>query len=798
MGIETKSMLSDRVSRLKEKIRSATSQVDIERIPFLLEAYKETEGLPSVMKRAKVFEKVMLGKTLLIDDNPIVGTLTRYQPGGYPFPEYACRWMKKQVDFSSHAGKMTLAKEDREWIDKACEYWNDRNIYNRTREIMIQNRGIEINSILKAGVWSGTPVDATMIPGPVDYSKVLNKGLNGVIAEVEEAKAKLDIGNFESFDKWHTNNAQLICLNSVIQLAQRYASLAREMAQKETNTERKAELEKIAATCEWVPANPTRNFTEAIQSYWFILLSQWIEIGILGIPPGRLPQYLYPFYRKDKEEGRITAEDAIELLELLFLKIWGLGQFQSAFFFRASSARLIEKISIGGLTQEGRDATNELDWLILEAQLRIRLPEPELQLLYHDKLPEEFLFKAVDMIRETGLGQPVFFNTDIIVARNLRLWGEKGITIEEARDTSLIGCVQSALEHRSDFMWEGAHNMAKMVELALNNGKDPLSGIQVGPETGEAESFQSYRQLHEAVEKQLLYSLTLNRETIRVSWNVARDLPIPFSSALVDDCIEKGKDLLEGGARYSVASGTIVVGTIDLANSMTAIKKLVFEEERISIKQLKEALAADFEGYEDIQRMCIEAPKYGNDDDYADEIARQWYEIYWEVHQKTPVDFLDRPILPEAFSATVHADRGQLTGALPSGRKARTALTDASVSAYPGTDKNGPTALVKSAAKVIDTIKFGSNHFNMKFHPSALEGREGARKLLALIKTYMDLGGYHVQFNCVSSDVLKDAQLHPEEHRDLLVRVAGFSAYFVYLDEATQNELIERTALTFE
>ena len=792
--------LSNRVINLKEQLRSATAKTDVERIHYLLEVYKKTDGLPPAMRRAKLFDELCSNKTLVIDDNPFVGTLTRYQPGGYPYPEHSCRYMKKQADFLCHSGEMTFTEEDRGAINKAVDYWADRNMYNRTRDIILEKRGVDINIPLKAGVWTGSPVDATMIAGPVDYKKVLNKGLNSIITEVEEAREGLDIGVREDFNKWNYYNAQDICLNAVIKLARRYASLAKEMAEDETDPVRKEELQKIAETCEWVPANPARSLYEAIQSYWFIMIALWLEVGILGNIPGRLSQYFYPFYKQDKEDGKIDDEKAIEMLSLLFLKFWGLGQFQSSFFQLARGSALVQKITLGGLTPDGRDATNELDLLILETQRRLQLPEPEIQLNYHDKLSEEFLLKCIEVIRETGLGQPAFFNNDATVARHLSHWGEKGITLEEARDVCYAGCVQGAIEHRTDFVWEGAFNNPKMVELALNNGKDPLSGVQMGVETGDAGSFHTYEQFHEAVKKQLEYFLPLSREAARVSWQVARnEVPVPFSSTLVDDCIAKGEDLIEGGARYSIASGTISLGMVDLGNSLAAIKKLVFEDKKLTLEQIREAVTANFEGngYGDIQKVCLDAPKYGNDDNYVDDIVQEWYEIYWQTHQQFP-DYLGRTMLPEAFSATGHVDRGKYTGALPSGRKARVALADASVSAFPGTDISGPTALVRSATKVIDTIKWGSNHLNMKFHPSALKGREGAKKLLALIKTYMDLGGYHIQFNCVSGDTLKKAQENPVDHRDLVVRVAGFSAYFVLLDKSVQDELIMRTEVQFE
>lgn len=373
------------------------------------------------------------------------------------------------------------------------------------------------------------------------------------------------------------------------------------------------------------------------------------------------------------------------------------------------------------------------------------------------------------------------------------------MTLEEARDTAVAGCIQTGICGKFLYYWETPFNAAKTLELALNNGTDPLSGKHVGPDTGEAENFKSYAEFYEAVKKQLEYFLPLYRKSVNISWNTfAEMIPVPFGSAFVHDCIRDGKDQVEGGTRYSDASGAIIVGGIDLANSLAAIKKLVFEDKKVTMKQLKDALAANFEGeYAAIQQMCLKAPKHGNDDEYADSITGKLYDDIYKIHSIYPKDFQGRTTAPVAFSLTSHAERGRYTGALPSGRKARVPLCDATVSAQAGTDRNGPTALVKSAAKAIDCVAWGGNHFNVKFHPAALEGNSGASKLLALTKTYMDMGGYHIQYLCISGDTLKDAQRHPENYRDLVVRVAGFSAYFIYLDKDTQNELIARTEQGF-
>ncbi len=790
--VSERSTPSERVRQEKEALLSATPRIDVERLKFLLEVYEESEGQPLVIRRAKVFHKLCSEKTIFIDSNPLVGTLTKYKYGSYPLPEFGSRWLKKADSFSLQRGKASVTDEEREYIDKAADYWEGINISDRVKEIIRQTSGVDIILLQKCGVGTEMTPGGLMNVIP-DYAKVLNKGLLGIITEIEDEKKKVDTGDPEGLSKWYFYEGALLCLNGMIKLAHRYADLAKEMARRDPDVSRKRELERIADTCGWVPASPARNYYEALQAVWFTMLGVWLENPmVLTSAPSRFTQYMYPFYKKDKENGNITREKAIELLQFFFLKINGLAQVLPPHGFAWSQSRLGQHVSLGGLTPDGEDATNELDWLVLEAQRQIRVPEPLVALLYHDKLSQDFLLECVDLIR-TGIGQPAFHNVTKGIERHLY---HNKMSLEEARNLSIVGCVQMALPGCSVLPWEGAWNISKMVELALNNGKDCLTGIQIGPQTGDIKSFQSYDTLYGAVVKQMEYFVPLARKISRTAWNVERDFPLPFASAIINDCIGQGKDVADGGARYH-ASGTTFIGVIDAANSLAAVKKLVFEEKKFSMKQLKDALAANFEGYEEIQKMGMAAPKYGNGEDYADLIAKQLYEVCYREHQKF-LDFSGKPSKPEAYSVVAHFAMGRFTGALPYGRKARTPLTDASVSATPGTDTNGPTALVRSAAKVIDTAKFGGNHLNMKFHPSAVARREGAEKLLALIKTYFDLGGYHVQFNCVSADTLKGAQLHPENYRSLVVRVAGFSAFFVNLDREVQDEIIKRTELTFK
>jgi len=785
-------LLSPRIRREKEELLAAPAQIDIERARILLDVYQNDGTDPIIIKRAKIFSRLCAEKTIFIDNNPIVGTLTQYKYGAHLFPEEGCAWMERADEFFLKRSKTKVTPEVRKWIDKCLELWRHANLFSASRKIILEKLGVDTRIMGKCGVWSEITPHGNRHMIFADYDKVLKKGLKVFLAEVEAAAAKLDVGEDGALDKYYFYQAAKLVLNGMMTLAQRYAALARDMAKIEKHAARKKELLEIAAVCEQVPANPARNFREAVQAYWFIMLGIWLEAPAeLNAPPITFTRCTAPFYIQDKAAGKITEEEAIELIQFFFLQCNRLCDILSPHGHRFSQTRLGLQLGLGGFNPDGTDATNPVDYLVLEAQSQIQMPEPLVNLLYHDRIPEDLLLKSINLVR-TGIGQPAFHNGRIAVERHLF---HNKAPLELARICGIAGCVQSAIPGYMNGYWYIRLSLAKIIELALENGKDPLTGIQLGPKTGDANTFKTYDQFYQAFVEQLKYLITASHDASRIVWNVQRNFPTPFGSVFVNDCVEKGKDITDGGARYSFGDGVCYVGGIDAANSLAAVKKLVYEDKKITMGQLKRALAADFEGYENIERMCLAAPKYGNDDEYADSFAKELYDLCYDLTPK--VDHLGQPVMPSAYSVAAHTAHGEYTGALPNGRRAKVGLADASVSAQPGTDTSGPTALVKSAAKVLDGVKYSSTHFNMKFHPTALKGETSARKLLSLIKTYFDLGGYHAQFNCVSSETLKDAQLNPENYKQLIVRVAGFSAYFVTLDKDVQDELIKRTELRF-
>jgi formate C-acetyltransferase len=784
--------ISGRVKAEKEELLNAVPHIDIEKIKLQFEVFEELREQPLSIKRATHFNRLCQKKTIFIDNNPLVGTLTQYKYGSYPIPEFGSRWLNKTSEFSLQRGKATVTPEEMTWLRRAAEFWWDSNVFNRAKRIILDTFDVDIGKLQSFGLGTEYTPGGFGNVTP-DFTTVLSQGITSIISTINKKMTNIDTRDTESVCKWQFYLSAKLALTGIITLAERYADLAEDMAVRETDYRRKAELENISLVCRHVPSQPPSNFREALQSAWFTQLGVWIEAPfVLNSPPGRLINILYPYYRADIANGAITENEVIELLQFYFLKLNGLAQVLPPHGYAWSQSRLGQHLCIGGLTSNNEDATTELDWLVLEAQHQLQMPEPLVDLLYHNRLSQDFLLKCLDLIK-TGIGQPAIYNTDRAIIRHL---SHHNMKPEEARNFSIFGCVQSWIPGYSLGPWEGALNVAKMIELALNDGVDPLSGNSLGPKTGKPEDFGTYDDFYAAFAAQVRHFLSLQRQIGCTAWKIERDFPLPFASTVVNDCVTRGSDVMDGGARYHAGNAMTFVGTVDSANSLAVIKKLVYEDKKLTFMELKTALANDFDGYDQVLQLCQATPKYGNDDPFVDSIAKQIYLLLFDEHQLFP-DFLGRPSIPEAYSVTTHYATGRFTGALPSGRKSGQPLTDGSVSASPGTDSHGITALIRSAAQVIDTLKWGGNHFNLKFHPTVFRTLEGSRAVLAMIKTYFDLGGYHVQFNCVSAETLRRAQQHPEEYRNLVVRVAGFSAFFVHLDRPVQDEIIKRTEHKF-
>lgn len=793
--INTRVVDEERVKRLKNVLLDAPQKLDNERLQMLAEIYPKLDGYPPVIRRAKLLEYIIENKTLYIDDNFFVGSVTQYVAGVYPFPEWNCEWMKdKEGKLVSHLGEIKITEEDRKILEEIVEYWGDRSCYPNANRMFEEIYGYSSQPAQDTGVF----YDGNSWPaggGTMNYEMMLRRGAKDIIREAEERKATLPV-HHESRQKRYFYDAVIISMNTLIRLAERYAELARKMAKDEKREGRRQELLEIAAICDHVPAYPARNLKEAMQSFLLTHLLMEIEVTGCGYSLGYWGQYMEPFYQKDKAEGITTREEALYLTELMFIKLQEIGYYHGPKFAKAWSSHVGQTLCIGGLTEDGKDATGEMDYICCDAHIDLKNIQPPLALFWHPNLKEDFLFKAVEVVK-TGVGHPQFMNTQIAITREMDRYREDGVTMEECRRVAIFGCVGTDVAGCTSHPVEGEFCIGKAFELAFNNGVDPLTGMQVGPQTGDPESFKTFGELFEAFKAQVDWGMKTCRGLGRIGNDFqAENLPLPVRSVLTGGCLENGKDCWNGGAKYT-ADLMINVGTVDAANSMMAIKKLCYEDQKLTVAQLKKAVDADFEGYEDIQKMCLDAPKHGNDEEEMNQFVRKCYDVVHEAYYNAGRNYCGERGKPEAYSNSLHNLFGAVIGALPNGRKAGIALTDGSVSAMPGTDVNGPTALVNSAAKALDTVAFNSNHFNMKFSPAALEGPRGVRNLLSLIKTYMDQGGSHIQFNIVSSKTLKDAQLHPDRYKDLVVRVAGFSAYFTRLDPGVQTEIIKRTELTF-
>ena len=785
------------VKKMKEFLLDAPQQIDTERLRFLLDTYQEYGSEPVILLRARLFEKVLQNKTIYIDDNPIVGTVTSKPAGVYVYPEWDADWIIKEMNqtMMSHLGKVNISEEDKALMKEAGRYFKTRSATYRARTISKELTGYDPRLDIKAGLFTEGTMYA-LGAGNVDYSTYVHRGLLSIIEETENRLRSLEVTT-ENSQKIDFYRAALISMHAVIALANRYADLAEKMASETDDNLRKAELLDIADICRNVPANPPKDFRESIQSWWFLHVCIQIEQAACGSSPGRIGQYLNDFYMKDVAENGLTAEDAKAWLKCLFVKILEYGYYQGLAFFELVSGHTGHTINIGGLDADGNDATSELDYLILDTQIDLRNIQPTITLLYHDKLKEDFLMKAIELER-TGLGQPQWMNTHVIIERLLTRHAANGITIQDARNCINMSCVGTGVAGKTAFIRENStYNLAKCFELAMNNGIDPTTKKQIGPKTGDPITFTTFEELFQAYHIQVADMFRKIRHYGSISNKCLGDtVPGPWRSSMYHGCLERGKTEYQGGTDYYLYY-TISTAGIDAANSLGAVRALVFDEKKITMSQLVDALNKNFEDCEEIREMCINAPKHGNNLSSMNALVRRVYDDAWESYHSNGSSYFGKHIgNPEAYSLSIHNYFGMLTGALPTGRKKGLPLTDASVSAAPGTDKNGPIALITSAAQALDTVKYGSNHFNMKFQPNAISGVAGARKLLALIKQYMDMGGCHIQFNIVSSETLKQAQMKPEDYKSLTVRVAGFSAYFTRLHEGVQNEIIARTELT--
>jgi pyruvate formate-lyase/glycerol dehydratase family glycyl radical enzyme len=782
---------SARLGKLIDGLYSVTPEIDSERAVLITESFKQTEALPMIVRRAKALEKILGEMTIVIrDEELIVGNLTAKPRGTQIFPEFSNKWLLEEFEsLEKRAGDVFLISGDtKKALREAFAYWDGRT----TNELAAQYMFPETRDAIDAGVFT---VGNYFFNGvghiSVDYAKVLAIGFNGIIAQAREELASADKGDPAYIRKYHFLSAVIIAAEAAIAYANRFADLAARLAQTEKDERRKEELLLIAANCRRVPAEPARTFYEALQSFWFVQAIIQIESNGHSISPMRFDQYLYPYYQKDIVSGRIAREWAQELLDCLWIKFNDVNKVRDEGSTKAFGGYpMFQNLIVGGQTEDGVDATNELSYMCLDATAHTKLPQPSISIRVWNKTPQALRIKAAEVSR-LGLGMPAYYNDEVVIPSLV----SRGVSLRDARDYGIIGCVEPQKGGKTEGWHDAAFfNTTKVLEITINNGM--ADGKQLGPKTGEFTSFETFDAFMDAYRQQMAYfvSLLINADN-SVDLAHGERAPLPFLSSMVDDCIAKGKSLQEGGAHYNF-TGPQGVGVANTGDSLFAIKKFVFDEKAVTAAELKSALDSNFEGNENLRQMLLNrAPKFGNDIDEVDEITREGALIYCrEVEKYT--NPRGGPFQPGLYPVSANVPMGAGTGATPDGRLAGTPLADG-VSPVSGRDTAGPTAAVNSVSCLDHHIASNGTLFNQKFHPSAMEGESGLNNLAALVRAFFDQKGMHVQFNVVSREKLIDAQNHPENYKDLVVRVAGYSAHFTSLDRLIQDDIIARTEHSF-
>jgi pyruvate formate-lyase/glycerol dehydratase family glycyl radical enzyme len=791
---KTKYPTAERVVKLKDAILSEPMSIVADRSHIVTEYYKRTDGVPTPLRRAGAFKEFLENMSIKIfDDELVVGCLSDRMRGCQFFPEYSAKWLKNELGTlaSRETEQRLISDEDVKILLSDIEYWDGRSLDEKAVALWKEQYGDRIQDANDSRAYidfKGSLITRLH----ADYEKVLNKGLKGIIAEAQEELDNLKIDVYEDLNKRYFLKAVITSCEAVIILAKRYAALAKEMAEKEKDEKRKKELEEIADVCSRVPENPAQNFYEAVQSFWFIHLGILLEATASGVSPGRFDQYMFPFYQKDAEKG-MTDERARELMGCLWLKFIQITRARSLDLAQVSHGTMYQNVTVGGETAQGKVAVNKISYLVLDVTEQVRLPQPTVSVRYNDRSPEDFILRACEVVSGGG-GIPAFF-MDKYAYSALPLFN---IPLEHVRSWAPVGCIEAIIPNYSHgaFYWS-FYSIGKCLELALNKGVDPRTGKQIGPETQDPRDFKSYDELFEAFKTQVIYLIETSKLANHSYHPLEASLvPVPFASGLLNDCIKNGKDLRDGGARYNLFLSSNPRGHITTTNSLYAIKKMVFEDKAIEMDKLLEALTANFAGHEELRRKLEDLPKYGNDIDAVDQVASDIFQLCEKgARDLGPGPFGDT-ITTTNQGIGLHYVFGGALGATPDGRKAYGPTADGSLSAYPGSDVKGPTALINSAAK-ISVSPCLSSLLNIKIHPGSVKGLDGLRKMMQLIKTYSDLGGYLIQFNIVDTATLIDAKEHPENYRDLTVRVAGFTAFWIDCASGIQDELIARTLHEF-
>lgn len=826
---------SDRIGRLVENLYKKMPEIEADRAVLLTESYRETEGAPIILRRAKAFAHILENIPITIrDEELIVGSATQAPRGCQTFPEYSFEWLEAEFDTveTRAADPFYISEETKAALREVHQYWKGKTTSDLATSYMAPEALTAIeHNIFTTGNYFYNGIGHVT----VDYGKVLKIGYSGIIEEAKAALAKLNFGDGDYAKRHHFLNAVIISCEAVIGYAKRYAKLADRMADGCQDFERKAELRRIAVNCERVPEFGARNFYEACQSFWFIQMLLQIESSGHSISPGRFDQYMNPYFEKDLKEGAITREFAQELMDCIWVKLNDLNKCRDAASAEGFAGySLFQNLIAGGQDRYGLDATNDVSFMCINATMHVFLPAPSFSVRVWNGSPHEFLIRAAALTR-TGIGLPAYYNDEVIIPALL----SRGVSLADARDYNIIGCVEPQAPAKTDGWHDAAFfNMCRPLELVFTRGKD--AGEQIGPDTGEFKNMKTFDDFYNAYKTQMNYfiELLVNSDNA-IDQAHADRCPLPFQSCMVEDCIGRGKSMQEGGAIYNF-TGPQGFGIANMADALYVIKTLVYEQKKYTLCDFADALennygkdmeihyaekvtknvvadltasgktlsrddvAAIFEAVsknpcsdaqkEKYDRMLadIEAvPKFGNDLDEVDAFARDVAYTYTR-----PMEKYKNPrggqYQAGLYPVSANVPLGAQTGATPDGRLARTPVADG-VSPAAGRDVNGPTAAANSVAKLDHYIASNGTLFNMKFHPTALAGTHGLENFVSLVRGYFDQKGSHIQFNVVSRETLRDAQAHPENYKSLVVRVAGYSALFTTLSRSLQNDIIART-----
>ena len=785
--------MNERIRKLREQSVTAEPHIYMERADLETDAYIQYEGSVSVPEmRALAFKNIMAKKTLCINDGELIVGEKGDGPQAAPsFPELCCHTIEDMKIMNARdLIYFRVSEEDLKLQEeKIIPFWEKRSI----RHKILQNMKQEWKDAYAAGLF--TEFMEQRGPGhTVGSEKIYRKGFLDYKQDIIDARNNLDyLNDKEALDKKAQLNAMEICCDAIMILGERYAAYARELAEKETDAVRKEELLQIAANCDVVPAHAPQTFWQALQMYWFVHLGVTTELNPWdAYSPGRLDQHLNPFYQRDTEAGILDDEHALELLECLWVKFNNQPAPPKVGVTLKESGTYTDfaNINTGGITPDGENGVNDVSYLILDCMDEMKLLQPSSNVQISRKTPLKFLKRACEISRK-GWGQPAFYNTEAIIQELLNA----GKTIEDARRGGTSGCVETGAFGNEAYILTGYLNLPKILELTLYNGYDIVSKKQLGLELGYAKDFKSYDELFDAYKKQIEHIVDIKLEGSNIIEKIyAEYMPAPFLSIITNDCISKGKDYNAGGARYNTnyLQG-VGIGTI--TDSLAAIKYNVFDEKKFTMEELIEAMEHNFEGYDMIANLVRnKTPKYGNDDDYADDIMKDVFNFYQKTVTGRP-NMKGGTYRINMLPTTCHVYFGEVMNASPNGRLAQKPVSEG-ISPEKGADVNGPTAVVKSASKM-DHLRTGGTLLNQKFTPSVVKGEEGLDHMANLIKSYFNMDGHHIQFNVIDRETLIQAQKHPDEYKDLIVRVAGYSDHFRNLSKALQDEIIERTEQSF-